>query len=108
MQTREACENGCKHSRRYTNRENKMLPIEVQEILSFIALGILPVVGFLWTEIRDVRNRASVVERQMVTQEELRNVEHRITTNLKGLLQAVDDKLQFLISMEGMRRKGDE
>lgn len=85
-----------------------MLPIEVQIILSFIALGVLPIVGFLWTEIRDTRNRIGSAERQMVTHEELRNVEQRITSNLKSLLQAVDDKLTFLINMEGMRRKGND
>lgn len=72
----------------------------MQDILTIVSIGLTiltMVVGFLWTEIKDQRNRIDMIQREAASQAQLVEVERRIMETLGKRMEGIETKLDMLI-----------
>ena len=72
----------------------------MQDVLTIISIAITLlgfVVGFLWTEIKDQRNRIDAFQRESATQAQLIEVERRIMDSLGRRMEGIETKLDMLL-----------
>ncbi len=72
----------------------------MQDVLTVISIAITLlgfVVGFLWTEIKDQRNRIDEFQREAATQAQLIEVERRIMDSLGRRMEGIETKLDMLL-----------
>ncbi len=76
------------------------MEIDMQDVLTVISIAITLlgfVVGFLWTEIKDQRNRIDEFQREAATQAQLIEVERRIMDSLGRRMEGIETKLDMLL-----------
>ncbi len=76
------------------------MEIDMQDVLTVISVAITLlgfVVGFLWTEIKDQRNRIDEFQREAATQAQLIEVERRIMDSLGRRMEEIETKLDMLL-----------
>ncbi len=76
------------------------MEIDMQDVLTIISIAITLlgfVVGFLWTEIKDQRNRIDTIQREAASQVQLVEVERRIMDSLGRRMEGIETKLDMLL-----------
>lgn len=72
----------------------------MQDVLTIVSIAITLlgfVVGFLWTEIKDQRNRIDTIQREAASQVQLVEVERRIMDSLGRRMEGIETKLDMLL-----------
>lgn len=76
------------------------MEIDMQDVLTIVSIAITLlgfVVGFLWTEIKDQRNRIDMIQREAASQAQLVEVERRIMDSLGRRMEGIETKLDMLL-----------
>jgi hypothetical protein len=76
------------------------MEIDMQDVLTIVSIAITLlgfVVGFLWTEIKDQRNRIDMIQREAASQAQLVEVERRIMDSLGRRMEGIEAKLDMLL-----------
>lgn len=72
----------------------------MQDVLTIVSIAVTLlgfVVGFLWTEIKDQRNRIDMIQREAASQAQLVEVERRIMDSLGRRMEGIETKLDMLL-----------
>lgn len=76
------------------------MEIDMQDVLTIVSIAVTLlgfVVGFLWTEIKDQRNRIDMIQREAASQAQLVEVERRIMDSLGRRMEGIETKLDMLL-----------